>query len=121
MRALPARAYALGALFVVLILIGLGVYRFRWGSSWSGRANEKLAIVSAKEEARMKGLMSLNGKPPPQPRIRGWIEKGDDVSVLWETAGKDYLACYVRSSSGIRGWILCTDLNTDVEPAIYAR
>jgi hypothetical protein len=38
------------------------------------------------------------------------IESGEQVVVIWDTYGKDYRACYVRTSKGVRGWALCTSL-----------
>jgi hypothetical protein len=38
------------------------------------------------------------------------IESGEPVAVIWDTYGKDYWACYVRTSKGVRGWALCTSL-----------
>lgn len=38
------------------------------------------------------------------------IESGEQVAVIWDTYGKDYWACYVRTSKGVRGWALCTSL-----------
>ena len=38
------------------------------------------------------------------------IERGEQVAVIWDTYGKDYWACYVRASKGVRGWALCTSL-----------
>jgi hypothetical protein len=53
---------------------------------------------------------SLNRKPvPPIASIAG----GERVAVLWDTYGKDYWACYVRTSKGERGWVLCTSLAMD--------
>lgn len=40
----------------------------------------------------------------------GEVTKGEAVDVLWDRYGKDYWACYVRTRSGSKGWILCTDL-----------
>jgi hypothetical protein len=40
----------------------------------------------------------------------GQIVKGETVDVLWDRYGKDYWACYVRTRSGGKGWVLCTDL-----------
>ena len=40
----------------------------------------------------------------------GQIDKGETVDVLWDRYGKDYWACYVRTTDGERGWVLCTDL-----------
>jgi hypothetical protein len=41
----------------------------------------------------------------------GSITKGEVVDVLWDRYGKDYWACYVRTKSGVKGWLLCTDLD----------
>jgi hypothetical protein len=38
------------------------------------------------------------------------IDLGEQVAVLRDTYGKDYWACYVRTSKGERGWVLCTAL-----------
>jgi len=42
------------------------------------------------------------------------IEIGEQVAVIWDTYGKGYWACYVRTSKGVRGWALCTSLKMAV-------
>ena len=93
---------------VILILataVALSVeYELRYG----GR------IVAAKEQAGVFNTEyaaayyhSLNKIPVPPMAPLG---NGERVAVLWDTYGKDYWACYVRTSKGERGWVLCTSL-----------
>ena len=71
-------------------------------------------IVAAKEQAGVFNseyaaayYHSLNKVPIPPTASIG---VGERVAVLWDTYGKDYWACYVRTSKGERGWVLCTSL-----------
>ena len=36
------------------------------------------------------------------------IPADEEIAILYDTFGKDYWACYVRSSAGIRGWTECS-------------
>jgi hypothetical protein len=49
----------------------------------------------------------------PAVRPVSSIGTGESVAVIWDTYGKDYWACYVRTSKGVRGWVLCTSLRMD--------
>ena len=41
----------------------------------------------------------------------GALSKGEVVDVLRDRYGKDYWACLVRTRSGEKGWVLCTNLD----------
>ncbi|MFD2095113.1 hypothetical protein ACFSJ3_03890 [Corallincola platygyrae] len=42
--------------------------------------------------------------------VAGSVNESEQVFVLYDTYGKDYWACYVRTVDGQFGWILCTDV-----------
>jgi hypothetical protein len=74
-------------------------------------------MVKVKEEAGVFDseysaayYKSLNRKPVPAIAS---IAGGERVAVLWDTHGKDYWACYVRTSEGELGWVICTSLAMD--------
>ena len=39
------------------------------------------------------------------------LEVGSVVTVLSDTYGKDYWACYIRTQTSLQGWVLCTSLD----------
>jgi hypothetical protein len=67
---------------------------------------DKRADVFVTESAAAREH-ALNRVPMPPVAV---VESGEKVAVIWDTYGKDYWACYVRTSNGIRGWVLCTSL-----------
>ena len=45
----------------------------------------------------------------PEPLAK--LESGASVTVLSDTYGKDYWACYIRTEASVEGWVLCTSLD----------
>jgi predicted outer membrane lipoprotein len=39
------------------------------------------------------------------------IGSGEQLALIWDSYGKDFWACYVRTSKGVRGWTLCNYLD----------
>lgn len=76
------------------------------GNSWQASARESMGLFASKADAAYSGSSSIKTSP-----ALGKAAPGEAVSVLWDTYGKDYWACYVRLTSGQRGWVLCTSLN----------
>jgi len=76
----------------------------------AGKEQFPAPILGLAAQQRML-CKQIEGAPNrvPVPRIAS-IESGEQVAVLWDTYGKDYWACYVRTSHGVRGWALCTSL-----------
>jgi hypothetical protein len=68
-------------------------------------ADKRMGVFNTEYAAAYEG--ALNRVPIP-PIVS--IESGEPVAVIWDTYGKDYWACYVRTSKGVRGWALCTSL-----------
>lgn len=66
-------------------------------------------------DAAYAGSLTLKTRAPIQS-----LKEGDSVSVLWDTYGKDYWACYVRASNGTLGWVLCPDLQELRAPGAFA-
>ena len=62
-------------------------------------------VFKSESAAFREHSINLSHEPPVAV-----IEQGRQVTVIWDTYRKDYWACYVRTSTGIRGWTLCTDL-----------
>ena len=72
----------------------------------SSRAIEQASVFGSEEMAAYEG--SIN-RPAPIPLVT--LSRGANVNVLHDTYGKDYWACYVRTTNGIEGWVLCTSLD----------
>jgi hypothetical protein len=76
----------------------------------SSHTTAQVNVFISEEEAAREG--SLN-QPAPVPLLT--LARGATVSVLDDTYGKDYWACYVRTDTGQEGWVLCSSL--DYKPA----
>ena len=84
--------------------LGIAVwFHFEW-VEWSGPALKAQRMWRTIEEASRSPQLSSDAKPV------GSLDKGELVDVLWDRYGKDYWACYIKVRSGLRGWVLCTDL-----------
>ena len=68
--------------------------------------NERANVFSSEEQAANEH--SLN-RPASIPLAT--LARGATVTVLDDTYGKDYWACYVRTSNEQKGWVLCTLLD----------
>jgi hypothetical protein len=74
-----------------------------WGASWSAPTTKASALFELESDLTFSNL-----KPQASPISS--VPKGANVDVLFDTYGKDYWACYVRTETKQRGWMLCTDL-----------
>lgn len=93
------------AAVLVVVPVVLLVY-LRHGSMWEAATEIQQGVYASKEDAAY-----AEGTSHRSPATELFsLEAGSSVSVLWDTYGKDYWACYVRAESGARGWVLCTDL-----------
>ena len=72
----------------------------------SSRTTHQVNVFRSEEQAAHEG--SAN-HPAPVPLAT--LASGATVSVLGDTYGKDYWACYVRTANGQKGWVLCTSLD----------
>ncbi len=76
-----------------------------WGHAWQGVAELDLELHRTEMSV---GHGSRTGRV--REDLVGTVKKGQTVSVLYDTYGKDYWACYVRTDNGQFGWLLCTDI-----------
>lgn len=82
----------------------LAMYEVHFGGR-PAVAYKRANIFRSEYAAAYEG--ALNREPnPPVPSI----DSGEQITVIWDAYGKDYWACYVRTSKGLRGWALCTSL-----------
>ena len=77
-----------------------------WGSSWHARTKAEIGIYASESDAAYRNSLANRTNPPITV-----LPQNKPVAVLWDWYGKDYWACYVRSASGTRGWVLCTSLS----------
>lgn len=93
--------------FISLAVISLscvgGWIHYGW-VEWTGPAHKPLHIWSTMEQAHRASAPNADESP------LGNLTKGESVDVLWDRYGKDYWACYIKTQSGLRGWVLCTEL-----------
>ena len=95
---------------VAVVLIGAVVASLAAANElyFGGRivvAEKRASVFDSEYAAAHEGALNR----PPVPPVAS-IETGELVAVIWDTYGKDYWACYVRTSKGVRGWALCTSL-----------
>jgi hypothetical protein len=88
-------------LFAALLCLGSCV-----NSGAPARVKRVAHLYFSEADASIEG--SVNHKAPTPLAT---LEAGSTVTVLSDTYGKDYWACYVRTSSSQQGWVLCTSLN----------
>jgi hypothetical protein len=97
-------------LAAVGVLIAGAAFTVYWylnfSSSWKGVAKEELQMFASEQDA----APAATQKPPPGPPV-ATVRQGEEVTVIWDTYGKDYWACYVRNSEGQRGWLMCPELH----------
>jgi hypothetical protein len=60
-------------------------------------------LYASERDAAYNRSLTIRTAPPI-----GSLSAGEPVAVLWDTYGKDYWACYVRTLRGERGWVLCS-------------
>jgi hypothetical protein len=93
---------------IVLAGIALVALALAYELHFGGKAvvaNKRANVFTTEYAAAYEGALNRAPVPPIAS-----IESGEKVTVIWDTYGKDYWACYVRTSHGVRGWALCTSL-----------
>jgi hypothetical protein len=93
-----------------VVLIGTAVVSLAvaYELNFGGRvvvADKRAGVFNTEYAAAYEGALNRVPIPPIAS-----IESGEPVAVIWDTYGKDYWACYVLTSKGVRGWALCTTL-----------
>ena len=78
---------------------------FRYGATWRALVKEDVAVFASEHDAGYARSESIRTGPAISS-----LKRGERVAVLWDTYGKDYWACYVRSSTNRFGWVLCPSL-----------
>jgi hypothetical protein len=97
-------------LLVTVILVGIAVvslaleYELHFGGN-AVVATQRANVFNSEFAAASERALN---RPPITPITS--IDLGEQVAVLWDTYGKDYWACYVRTLKGVRGWALCNSL-----------
>ena len=86
----------------VIILLAIFAY-LNFGSS-SFAVSMKPKDIFHTESDLADNLSNRKNAPPSFATI----PVNDEVAILYDTYGKDYWACYVRTSTGIRGWTECS-------------
>ena len=92
-------------IFVVVVVLALVVGAVLVGGSWSATAIEDLKVFPSERDAAYSASSSTKAEPAISS-----LKQGEPVTIIWDTYGKDYWACYVRTSTNQYGWVLCTSL-----------
>ena len=92
----------------ITLLFGIVAAYMVWGYGWKASTNHVLEYHKSERSAAYGGR---NERVPLE--VVGTIDHGRDVAVLYDTYGKDYWACYVRTTDLRFGWVLCTDLTAN--------
>ncbi len=96
---------------VVLVVLAALVLGFLMlGSFWKAVAKEDTGVFSSEHDAAYTGSTAIHTAPAIAA-----VKQGEPVVVLWDTYGKDYWPCYVRTATGQRGWLLCPSLQRTTE------
>jgi hypothetical protein len=77
----------------------------RFGGSPAVVTKGETEVFPSEHDAAYAGSESIKTAPAFTT-----LKQGESVSVLWDTYGKDYWACYIRTSAKQRGWVLCASL-----------
>ncbi|MEL0168651.1 hypothetical protein [Halopseudomonas oceani] len=96
------------AMAFITLLFGIVAAYMVWGYGWKASTNHVLEYHKSERSAAYGGR---NERVPLE--VVGTIDHGRDVAVLYDTYGKDYWACYVRTTDLRFGWVLCTDLTAN--------
>ncbi len=89
----------------ITLLFGIFAAYVVWGYGWKASANHSLEYHKSEKSAAYGGR---NERVPLE--VAGKLDHGQQVAVLYDIYGKDYWACYVRTTDYRFGWVLCTDL-----------
>jgi hypothetical protein len=100
-----SRKFAVIAALTTASLAAATVSYLHWGSSWHAFTMSSLGLFASEADAAYHGSESVPASPPIAT-----LAANEPVAVLWDKYGKDYWACYVRTQSNARGWVLCTSL-----------
>jgi hypothetical protein len=96
--------YALFIVAILILVITTPIINYLWfGSLWRAIAIEDTGVFNSEDEAAYSGSPGIKTSPAILT-----VSKGESVAVLWDTHGKDYWACYIRTETEVRGWVLCT-------------
>jgi len=74
----------------------------RFGGSSAIVRTSGVGVFPSEYDAAYVGSTSIKTAP-----ALATLRQGESVSVLWDAFGKDYWACYIRTSANLRGWVLC--------------
>jgi hypothetical protein len=95
-----------GAVLVsVAVAAGTWFAYLRLGGSAAVVTNDETGVFPSEHDAAYAGSESIATTPALTT-----LTQGESVSLLWDTYGKDYWACYIRTSAKQRGWVLCASL-----------
>ena len=97
----------------VLLPIALAGAAYIWvsGAVWRAYVVRAAPMYASEAGVRAEGARNMHDSAV------GALPMKEPVAVMWDTYGKDYWACYVRTSTGARGWISCTNLSAPVNGA----
>jgi hypothetical protein len=106
-------------LLITVILVGIAAvslaveYELHFGGK-AAVALQRANVFSSEFAAAYEGALN---RAPIAPITS--IDSGEQVTVLRDTYGKDYWACYVRTSTGQRGWVLCGSIRMGGEDPCF--
>ena len=92
-------------LAIVAAATGIWFGYLRFGGSSAVVTASGAGVFSSEYDAAYVGSRSIKTAP-----ALASLAQGETVSVLWDRYGKDYWACYVRTSENQRGWVMCESL-----------
>jgi len=93
-------------LLAVAVAAGAWFGYLRLGGSPALVTKEGTGVFPSEHDAAYTGSKAIATAPALMT-----LTQGERVSLLWDTYGKDYWACYIRTSAKQRGWVLCASLS----------
>jgi hypothetical protein len=94
-----------GAVVLVVAVAGAWFGYLWFGGSLAVVTKNEAGLFPSEYDAAYVASQSIKTAP-----ALATLKHGENVSVLWDTYGKDYWACYIRTSANQRGWVSCGTL-----------
>jgi hypothetical protein len=88
------------------LIVSLVILLASCGKGTPSQTTEAVNVYAIEAESPEPQIAN---RPIPKPIFS--LPMDTPLEVLWDTYGKDYWACYIRTSDGRRGWVLCTSLD----------
>jgi hypothetical protein len=94
---------------VIVVVLALTIDAILFGGGWRAIASEDVKLLPSEQDAAYAASLNIKTESAISS-----LNRGEEVTGIWDTFGKDYWACYVRTSTNQYVWVLCTSLKRAV-------